>query len=76
KPRQSVAARVSAGSNRNFLGLTPRMTLAVVAVFVGFQIYSQIGFNMAKHAMGGISQPTTPISEIALRPSIVPDPSS
>ncbi|MGL5361853.1 MAG: M48 family metalloprotease [Bosea sp. (in: a-proteobacteria)] len=74
KPRQSMTQRVRAGSNRNFLGLTPRMTLAVVAVFVGFQVYSQIGFNMAKNAMGGAAQPAAPTSEIALRPTIIPEP--
>ncbi len=74
KPRQSMVNRVRAGSNRNFLGLTPRMTLAVVAVFIGFQAYSQIGFRMAKNAMGGAAQPAAPISEIALRPTIIPEP--
>jgi Zn-dependent protease with chaperone function len=49
----SMADRVREGTGRTIFGLTPRMTLAAVAVIVGFQIYAQIGFKMAEEAMGG-----------------------
>jgi hypothetical protein len=61
-----MADRVRAGSNRNILGLTPRMTLAVVAVFVGFQIYAQIGFKMAEDAFGGASGAPVPAGSVTL----------
>jgi Zn-dependent protease with chaperone function len=58
--RQSMADRVRVGSNRNILGLTPRMAWAIVAVFVSFQIYGRVGFNMAENAFEGAARELTP----------------